>query len=132
MRTVGHHLLGHAADLVQLRHQVALRVEPPRGIDEHNIGAASHGGLARVERDRRGVSTIALCDEADAEPFRPHSQLVHRGRPEGIRGRDQDLLAPIQMQAGQLGDRCGLARAIDANDEHHPGTRACPRIAGLG
>ena len=56
MRGAVEPLGGHAADLGELLHQVAVGVQAPGGVDDHHVGAARLGGGERVEDDRAGVA----------------------------------------------------------------------------
>ena len=53
----GHELLGGAAHLVELLHQIGLGVEATGGVDDQDLGAAGFGGGSRRRRgplrDRR-------------------------------------------------------------------------------
>src|SRR6266540_4030998 len=44
-----------ASDLGQLLHQVRLRVQPSRGVDDHDVASVLGRALDRVERDGGGV-----------------------------------------------------------------------------
>ena len=52
-------------------------------------------------------------------PFGPDPQLVRRGRPERVRGREDHPFALRALSSRQLADRRGLAGPIHADDEHH-------------
>src|SRR5262249_20705372 len=94
-------------------------VQPPGRIHDEHVKLPRLGFFAGVVRDAGWVAALLTLDDFAAESLAPDSQLLDRGRPEGIAGRDHYLLALFLAAPGQLGDRCGLAGAIDAGHHHN-------------
>src|SRR5438477_396430 len=68
-------LLGHdAANLVQLLHQMGLRVQPARGIDDQHVELAGDRLLAGVVSDAGGIAALGVLDDLAAEPFAPDGE----------------------------------------------------------
>ena len=110
----------HAHDLLQLGHQVALGVEPPGGVDEHDVAPARARRGQRVVRHRRGIGAGARTDDLDARARRPHVELLARGGAERVR-RDQRRRAALAREArGELAGERRLADAVDADEERDP------------
>ena len=74
------------AQLLQLLHEVDLRVEATGGVDEYEIGAAPARGVHRVEDDRAGVGALLAADEVDADALGPRPELLGRRGPERVGG----------------------------------------------
>ena len=111
-------LLDHAADLGELLHQVGLRVQASRGVDDDDVAPAGARRLDRVVGDRGGVAAARRADEVGAGPLGPDLQLL-LGRGAKRVGRGQDDAVPVLAQhRGELSDRRRLARAVHADDEH--------------
>jgi hypothetical protein len=55
----------HAPDLLQLLHEVVLRVQPPSGIDDEQIVAGRHPPLRGLVRDRRAVAAVGEDGRVD-------------------------------------------------------------------
>ena len=110
-----------AANLLHLFHEVALGVEPAGCIDDEHVGAAGFGGLHGVEGDGRRVAALVVCNYVGACPLPPILELLDGGGAEGVRGGEEDLLALVTEERGQLRDARGLARAVHADHQHHQG-----------
>ena len=85
----------HALHLLQLLHQVALRVQATRGVGDQHVGAARLRGLHRVEDDGGGVGARGLRDHRHAVALAPDLQLLDRGRAERVARREHDLAALV-------------------------------------
>ena len=121
---VGDVPLHDRAELVQLLHQVELGVQPAGGVDDQDVDAAAVGGLHGVEDDRAGVGALLVGDDRHAQALAPDLELVDGGGAEGVAGRQHDRAAELLVVGDQLGDRGGLADAVDADDHDHEGHAA--------
>src|SRR5918996_4699 len=92
-----------APDLLQLRHQVDARVQPPGGVDEHDSG---------------GIGARARADDVHAGAVRPNLELLDGGGAKRVCGADERRLAALLHQPRELADRRRLASAVHA-DNHH-------------
>ena len=107
--------LDDAVHLHQLFHQVRFRVQPPRGVDDHNVGTAALGRRERVEDHRARVRALLMRDHIDAGPLAPLLKLVDRRRSESV-GRSQDeLLALRSINVRQLPDTSRLPRTVHSD-----------------
>ena len=79
----GDELLGGAAHLVELLHEVGLGVEAAGGVDDEDVGAARLGGGAGVVEGGGGIAALAGLDDVDAGALRPRLRAARwqrRGR----------------------------------------------------
>ncbi len=114
----------HALELRELLHEIALGVEAPRRVDEEDVDTAGHGRLHGVEDHRGGIGAGPLADNLRAGAPAPLLELLDGRGPEGV-GRGQEHALPgLREGGGELAGARGLARAIDAQHEHH----ARPRL----
>ena len=107
----------HAVDLGKLLHQAAVGVEPSRGVDQHDIGAAGPGRGDRVEGDRGRVAAGLTPDEVRPCALGPPLELLDRARAEGIRRGHHGPTATGGQLVGQLADGGRLADAVHAHHE---------------
>src|SRR5207248_9534170 len=84
----------HATHLRELLHQVRLRVQPTRRVDDDDVAAAGLGGGDRVECDGGGVGAALRADEVGTGALCPDLQLLFGGGAEGV-GRGDDDRAPV-------------------------------------
>ena len=132
----GLRLADHAADLLQLLHQVRLRGQAPGGVGDDDVAAARLAGDDGVEGDAGRIAAF-LADDLDAAAAafaaarrivrraRPRPQLLARRGAKGVGRGEQHLLVRIDEVARQLADARRLAGAVDA--DHHDHGRACAR-----
>ena len=73
--------------------------------------------LAGVVGHAGRVGTGGASDDLAAGPLGPDGELVGGGGPEGVAGAEQDRVPLVPEPLGQLGDRGGLPRAVDAGDQ---------------
>ena len=106
-----------ANDLRQFLHEVLPVLKAPRRIDEQDVGAVLGRGLHGAEGKCRGVGTLGRRQNGHACPFAPDLQLLDRGGPERVAGRDCHPLARGAELAGKLADCGGLAGTVDPDDE---------------
>src|SRR6056297_338197 len=118
LRLAGIGLADHAADLLQLLHQVVLRVEAPGGVDEQQVGALRLAGRGRVVRDRSGVASVRSRLGGHAQPVAPHAELRGAGGAERVAGSEHHASAKALVVLTELRDRRGLADAVHADDHH--------------
>ena len=103
-------------DRFELLHEVDLRVETPRRVDDQDVDPPGLRGLHGVEDNGRGVGPLLLLDDGDAHPLAPHLELLDGGGPEGIGGGERRAATPALELACDLSDRRGLPRAVHADD----------------
>ena len=94
--------LRRAAHLVQLLHQVGLRVQTAGGIDQQDVRRARFCGRRRVEERCRGIAALPGLDESDAGALRPDLELLDGRGAEGVGGAEQDGFAPRRKSAASL------------------------------
>ena len=96
-------------------------MQPSGGVAQHHIHVPCLGRLQSIKQYRAGIRALMLPHDIHAGTARPDLQLVGGRRTERIAGAQQDLFALILQLLGQLADGCGLAHAVDADDQHHGG-----------
>jgi hypothetical protein len=78
VRRFGNLLGDHAVDLGQLTHQIGLRLQPPRRVDDADVRA----GLQRLSdcpvRDAGRIAARRAGDDRHADPLGPDRQLLDR------------------------------------------------------
>ena len=84
---------------------------------------AASGGLQGIINDGTGVGTGLVGDDVHPDPFPLLLKLVDGGGPEGIRRRQEDTVAVFLQAMGELGDRGGLAAAVNADQQDNPWRR---------
>jgi hypothetical protein len=112
-------LLRHRTfDLLQLLHQVVLRLEAPRRVDEQDAARARRV-VEGVEDDGRRIGARLLPHEVCPDAIGPDGQLLDGGRAERVRGGKRDRQAGVLFEeaGGDLGDRRRLAGAVHPGDE---------------
>ena len=105
-----------AADFFQLFHQVQLRWQASGGIDQHHVFAPCFAGGDGVKTHGGRVAAF-LADDFDQIAVGPHRELLARRSAEGVGSGQQHAGAFVGQVLGQLANRGGFARAIDAG--HH-------------
>ena len=101
------------------------------GVGNDHVVAAGVGALDGVEDDRRRVRAHAGLDQRHAGALGPELQLLTGGGAEGIARCQHDAASLLFVQAGQLGNRRGLADAVDADDQNDGGLAVqIHRVAG--
>ena len=118
---VGSSRVEHALDLLQLLHQVALRVQAAGGVGDQHVDAARLRRLQRVEDHRGRVRARGLRDDRHAVALAPDLQLLDGGGAERVARGEHDLAALAGEAARELADRRRLARAVHADDQHDVG-----------
>ena len=110
----------HAADFFQLVHQVQLRRQAPSGVDQHHVLAARLAGGDGVKAHGGRIAPF-LADDFDQVAVGPDTQLLACCRAESVCGCQQHQRAFVGQVFGQLANRRGLARAVDADHHDHRG-----------
>src|SRR5579884_2046939 len=127
--------LDDAPELLQLLHQVDLRVEPPRGVDEHEVGVTARRRAHRVEHDRARVRALLPAHELRADAAGPRGELLRGRGAERVRRGEDDTLAVVDLVLRELGDRRRLPHAVHADEHLHArgavGGRSQRAIRGL-
>ncbi len=96
-------------------------MQPAGGIDQEHVRSLGPGLLQGVEGEACGIGAGRSLDHGAAGALAPDLELLDRGRPEGVAGRQQHPLAAGRELLGELADRGGLAGAVDAADQDHLG-----------
>ena len=129
--TVAAGLLDHALDLRELVHQRLLRVQPPRRVDDQDVAPRARADADRVERDRAGSAPRSCANEVRPGAFAPRPRAARPPRRGTCRRRRALTDLPSRGEPlGELADRRGLARSVDAHHEDHR-EPAAPRCSGL-
>ena len=115
--------LDHAPHLLELGHEVRLRMEPAGGVDDRHVASSSPSRLDRIECDRRGISTARRADEVRAGALGPDLELLLGGCAKRVRRADEHRAPVLVELARELADRRRLPGAVDAHDEDHAGPR---------
>jgi hypothetical protein len=103
--------LNDAVHLLELFHEVGLRVEAAGGIDDDDVGAGGFGGGEGIEDDGPGVGAGLMGDDADADALAPDLELIGGGGAEGVGGAEDDGGSGALERALRGGFR-GRARSV--------------------
>ena len=115
-RVVG---LDRLADGAHLGHQGLVDHLAPGGVADHHVPAEPAGLGHSRHRYRHGIGRLA--EDRDGDLRGQDAQLLDRGGA-GQVGAHEQRAAPLAAEpAGQLGGRCGLARALQSGQQHHRG-----------
>ena len=96
-----------------------LRRQPSRGVRQHDVRAAGHRGIDRVEDHGRRIAGL-LGDARSTWLRSPHDgELLARRGAERVAGGEQHGFAVALEIVGELADGSGLAAAIDAREHDH-------------
>ena len=106
-----------AVNLLELLHEVGLRLQAACCVDDQHVDLARDGCLDGVEGDSRRVGSLLVLNDGHARALAPDLELVDGRRAEGVGRGEQDRLALALVVGGELADRRRLARAVDADDE---------------
>ena len=109
----------HAAHLGKLLHEVLLRVQATRRVDDHDAPSARDAGTDGVVGDSGRIRAAGRAHEVGVRALGPRLELLRRGCPEGVGGPDHDARTGLVQLVGQLADRRRLAGPVDAHDEDH-------------
>ena len=82
-------LLGDAAHLAQLVHQVRLGVQPAGGVGHARDRCSRRGPLDAVEDHRARVAALGPADDLDARALGPRRELLGGGGAERVAGGEQ-------------------------------------------
>ena len=94
-------------------------VQAAGGVDDRDV-ALSRAKATAVARDVDGVDVGAGRVDRHADPFGERDELVHRGRTVDV-GGDFGSAWLRQQQAGELGGRGRLTRALEAGAKEDGG-----------
>ena len=109
-----------AAPWCSSRIRLLLRVQAAGGVDEQHVGPRACGRLQASKTTAPGSAPRCRCTISHADALAPRLRAA-RPRPRGTcRPRRARPSCPRRCSAsGELGDRGGLARAVDADHEDH-------------
>ena len=93
-------------------------MQPPRRIDNENIGALFFRRRQRVVGEAGGVGIGRRRHHRRAGPIAPDFELLDRGGAERVARRQDDAFALVAKQLGELADGGGLAAAIGADHQN--------------
>ena len=96
-----------------------------------HIGGAGGRRIERVVDHRRWVGARGMGDQRHGDAVGPHAQLVDGRGAERVGGGEEDPRAARLEAIRELGDGRGLARPVDADDEHD-GRHAGAGLRGHG
>ena len=105
-----------APNLRELVHQVRLRVQPARGVDDHDVAPFAGRGFDPLVGDGRGIGAALGADERRACALGPDLELFLGSGAERVRGRDDDRTAVTAELLGELPDRRRLPGPVDTDD----------------
>ena len=108
------HVMGRdlASDRLQLGQERLVDVEPAGGVEDERRQTAARRFLARGPTDlERRLSLRPGHRDPELSAERP--ELVHRGGPLRVGGREQRMLPLLAVEAGELGGRRRLAGALE-------------------
>ena len=107
-------------------------MQPARSIDNEHVDPAVSRRLHRIENDARRIAAFGSAHKRHAQPVCPDGELGDGGGAEGVAGRQHHAVILLLEQVCELGDGCGLARAIDADHQHHLRAREGGNLERLG
>ena len=112
-------LAHHVHYFLQLAHEVGGGVQAPGRVDEHELGTGRFGALQRVVAHARRIGSALAGDHLHSGAARPHLKLLDGGGAEGVGRAQDDRATRIGFRLGELAHGGGLARAVDAHEQHH-------------
>jgi hypothetical protein len=104
-------------DLFEFLHEVVFVVEAAGGVADEELGTEAFGFFVAVEADSGGVAVLRAFDDGDLEAFGPDLELFDGRGAEGVGGGEDDAVALVVEEVGELGGGGGFACAIDADHE---------------
>ena len=107
MRSRGDEFLNDFIDLLQLFHQVVLRMETASRVHDQNITASCNGRLESIVDHRAWIGIWTLADHWNANSLAPYFELINGGSANGIGFSilpadlgDQYSLVPASFRTG--------------------------------
>ena len=107
--------------LFQLVHKVFLVVKSACGVADNYVRTSCLCGAYGIKYHRGGVGAFGVLHYLCTRSVHPYLKLVYGGCTECIRCGDYYLFALGGEPCGKLSDGCGLACAVDADDENYRG-----------
>lgn len=92
-------------------------MQAARGVAEDELDVALVGSVVGIVADGSGVGIVLALHDLAAEALGPDAELLDGGGAEGISRGEEDAVALLLEEAGELGRGGGFAGAIDADDE---------------
>ena len=109
---------GDPPHLRELLHQVLLRVEPSRRVDEQRAGRRAPSPPTRAsKRTAEGSAPSRWRIDGEIQPIRPDRELLDRSRAERVRGGQEDRSPVLDCPRRELGRRRRLPGSVDADQE---------------
>ena len=135
VRRAGNHLLGGAAHLLQLRHQVLFGLQAAGGVDDDVIHAARAGRLQRVEQHGAGIAARALPDHGASPCAAPQISSCSMAAARNVSAAHSSAERPsFRNRCASLPMVVVLPGAVDAHHQDHGRRLGHPRrgaLAGL-
>ena len=125
-------LAHHVDHLRQLAHEVCRGVQATGGVDEHQVGIFGLGALDGVVAHACRIGAALARDHLHVGALRPHLELLDGGGAERVGAAQDDLAASVVRFLGKLAHRGGLARAVDADEQHARRVAAEDLLAAFG
>src|SRR5215218_7518397 len=102
--------------LVELCHQVDLRMEPARRVHEEHVNPIALGRLHRIVGYRRSIRAALPGHHRSPRPLAPLLELLYGRRPERVACGEHSSAG---QKVDQLADRRGLPRTVHADHQDH-------------
>ncbi len=93
-------------------------MEPACGVYQDEVSTHLLRALYGLEADAGRIGAALARDHGHIGTLRPDLQLLYGSCAEGVRGAQDDLPARLRSLVRYLAHRGGLARAIDADEQH--------------
>jgi len=111
----------HPPHLLELGHQVVLRVQPTGGVDQHHVEPAPDRAGESIVDHRRRIGAGSGAQDLRSRALGPHFELLDRGGAERVGGHEQRAAALAREPGGELAGERGLTDTVDPDEQRHPG-----------
>src|SRR5438445_6287659 len=116
MRRAGEFFVDDAMDLVQLLHEVVLRVEPASGVDQEVTGISGLSSDNGVVGHRRGISAVFGSDDRNVNALAPKFDLFDGGGAKCVASSEEDRLLSRLEQVSKFSGGGGFAGPVHADN----------------